>query len=122
LPHFTPVIIHPVAREIQSRNWDAAAEAHAAPERTSPTPQGIPNTMMRARRRGGYVAAETLVAVEFVKLVAHHCPAGFLHTNDTAAGHNQTGTNAAGQLAIRTGRAEHLIVRDRTNRAVPQNL
>ncbi len=91
MPYFTPVIIDPVAREGPASDWDAAAEAHTAPERTSPTPPAVPNTMMRARSRGGHVAAETLVAVGFVKLAARHTIAlqEFLHTNDTAAGHNQ---------------------------------
>jgi hypothetical protein len=62
LPHFTPVIFHPNAREAPASDWVAAAEAHAAPERTSPTLPAIPNTTMRAMRRSGYVVAEMLVA------------------------------------------------------------
>ena len=92
LPHFTPVIFHPNARGgAPASDWDAAAEAHAAPERTSPTPPDIPNTTMRARRRSGHVVAKMLVAAAgFVILAVRQTIAqpDFLHTNDTAAGHN----------------------------------
>ena len=93
LPHFTPVIIHPNAREAPASDWDAAAEEHAAPERTSPTPPAIPNTTMRARRRSGHVVAEMLVAAAgFVTLAIRQTIAkpDVLHTNDTAAAHKFT--------------------------------
>jgi hypothetical protein len=93
LPHFTPVIFHPNAPGAPASDWDAAAEEHAAPERTGPTPPAIPSTTMRARRKSGHVVAEMFVAATgFVTLAVRQTIAqpDFLHTNDTAAGHNQT--------------------------------
>jgi hypothetical protein len=75
-----------------NRSKRIAAEAHAAPERTSPTPPAIPNTTMRARRRGHVVAEMLVAAAGLVKLAVRQTIAqpDFLHTNDTAAGHKFT--------------------------------
>ena len=124
LPHFTPVIFHPNARGAPASDWDASAEEHAAPERTSPspTPPAIPSTTMRARRRSGHVVAEMLVATAgLVTLAVRQTIAqpDFLHTNDAAAGHkftiklqwHQTLRSSRLVAAICAGR-----VRERTNR------